>query len=70
MRSSCFPTDQPPWQNDDCDDDEDDVVLLHLLLPHVHTQLGTLFSAGAAEDTVTIVNDDVSLTQSFPGRCL
>ena len=54
----------------ECDDDEDDVVLLHLLLPHVHTQLGTLFSAGAAEDTVTIVNDDVSLTQSFPGRCL
>ena len=48
----------------------DDAVLLHLLLPHVHTQLGTLLSAGAAEDTVTIVNDDVSLTQSFPGRCL
>ena len=70
MRSSCSPTDQPPWQNDDCDDDADDVVLLHLLLPHVHTQLGTLLSAGAAEDTVTIVNDDVSLTQSFPGRCL
>ena len=67
MRSSCSPTDQPPWQNDDLDDD---VVLLHLLLPHVHTQLGTLLSAGAAEDTVTIVNDDVSLTQSFPGRCL
>ena len=48
----------------------DDAVLLHLLLPHVHAQLGTLFSAGAAEDTVTIINDDVSLTQSFPGRCL